>query len=397
MTNFYLKPKFTKVQLKIKADRMFKLEHKDKNTKARTGILETSHGSIETPIFMPVGTQGTVKTLTPQELQELGSQIILGNTYHLFLRPGDELIRRAGGLHQFISWDKPILTDSGGFQIFSLAELRKITDEGVRFQSHIDGAYHFFTPEKVIDIQRSLGSDIMMVFDECAPFPCSLKEAEKTNERTIRWAEQGAEKFLKTEPLYGQDQQLFGIVQGSTFKEIRKKSVEKLEKIGFNGYAVGGLAVGEPKTSMLDITDFCTDLLPSVKPRYLMGVGKPEDIVEAIFRGVDMFDCVIPTRNGRNGTVYTFEGKIVLKNAKYKDDLFPIDEKCSCFSCRNFSRAYIRHLFQAEEILALRLASIHNLYFYLQLVKKAREEIIKDRYEEWKNEFLEKFLTDEDD
>lgn len=376
---------------------MFRVEYKDKNTKARAGILETSHGSIETPIFMPVGTQGTVKTLSPHELKELGSEIILGNTYHLFLRPGEEIIQKAGGLHQFISWDAPILTDSGGFQIFSLAELRKITDEGVRFQSHIDGSYHFFTPEKIVDIQRILGSDIMMVLDECAPYPCSLKDAEKANRRTITWAEHCAEQFRKTKSLYEHPQQLFGIVQGSTYREIRKKSVDNLIKIGFNGYAVGGLAVGEPKSSMLDITDFCTDLLPADKPRYLMGVGKPADIVEAIFRGVDMFDCVIPTRNGRNGTVYTFEGKMVLKNAEYKNDFSPIDSECSCYTCRNFSRAYIRHLFQAEEILALRLASMHNLYFYLQLVKKAREAIVNKRFKQWKKEYMSKFSDETDE
>ncbi|MFO7889832.1 MAG: tRNA guanosine(34) transglycosylase Tgt [bacterium] len=376
---------------------MFKLEHKDKNTKARAGILKTSHGSIETPIFMPVGTQGTVKTLSPRELKELDSEIILGNTYHLFLRPGEEIIRKAGGLHRFISWDRPILTDSGGFQIFSLAGLRKITDKGVRFQSHIDGSYHFFTPEKIVDIQRILGSDIMMVLDECVSYPCSLKDADRANVRTINWAEQCAEQFRKTKPLYGQRQQLFGIIQGSNYREIRKKSVDNLKKIGFNGYAVGGLAVGEPKSSLLEITDFCTDLLPAEKPRYLMGVGKPADIVEAVFRGVDMFDCVIPTRNGRNGTVYTFEGKIVLKNAEYKDDFSPIDKECNCYTCRNFTRAYIRHLFQAEEILALRLASIHNLYFYLQLVKKARKAIVNDRYKKWKNEFLRRFSDEVDD
>jgi len=370
---------------------MFRVEHKDKNTKARAGVLETSHGSIETPIFMPVGTQGTVKTLSPHELKDLGAEIILGNTYHLFLRPGTELIHESGGLHSFISWNKPILTDSGGFQIFSLAALRKITDKGVRFQSHIDGSYHFFTPETIIDIQRSLGSDVMMVLDECAPYPCSLKDADKANNRTIQWAEQCSDRFLVSEPLYEHNQQLFGIVQGSTYKEIRKKSVEKLVKIGFNGYAIGGLAVGEPKSSMLDITDFCTDLLPAKQPRYLMGVGKPDDLVEAIYRGIDMFDCVIPTRNGRNGTVYTFNGKIVLKNAEYKDDLYPIDDECDCYTCRNFTRAYIRHLFQAEEILALRLASIHNLYFYIQLVKQARDAIINDRYSEWRTEFLKKF------
>jgi len=370
---------------------MFKLEHTDKNTKARAGVVQTSHGSIDTPIFMPVGTQGTVKTLTPHELKDLGSEIILGNTYHLFLRPGTELIRKSGGLHCFISWDKPILTDSGGFQIFSLAALRKITDKGVRFQSHIDGSYHFFTPEKVIDIQRTLGSDIIMTLDECAAYPCSLQEADKADNRTLKWAEQCSERFQGTDSLYGYKQQLFGIVQGSTYEEIREKSIEKLVKIGFNGYAIGGLAVGEPKNSMLDITDFCTELLPASQPRYLMGVGKPADIVEAIYRGIDMFDCVIPTRNGRNGTVYSFNGKIVLKNAEYKDDLFPIDEKCNCYTCRNFTRAYIRHLFQAEEILALRLASIHNLYFYIQLVKQAREAIINNRYAEWKKEILKKF------
>lgn len=370
---------------------MFILEKTDKKTKARAGLLKTAHGNIETPIFMPVGTQGAVKTLSPHELEDTGAQIILGNTYHLYLRPGDDLILKAGGLHSFTSWNRPILTDSGGYQVFSLSELRKINNEGVRFQSHIDGSYHDFTPEKVIDIQRNLGSDIMMVFDECSPYPCSFDDAGKANKRTISWAERCADHFQLTDPPHDHPQMLFGILQGSTYREIRKKSVDNLLKIGFNGYAIGGLAVGEPKTDMLDITDFCTDLLPPDKPRYLMGVGKPEDIVESISRGIDMFDCVIPTRNGRNGTVYTWKGKMVLRNYKYRDDFSPIDENCDCYSCRNFSRSYIRHLFQSQEILAMRLASIHNLHFYLSLVKSARAAIYKGCFFQWKKTFCNEY------
>jgi queuine tRNA-ribosyltransferase len=357
---------------------VFRLIETSKKTKARAGVLETPHGSVPTPIFMPVGTQGTVKTVSPRELTEVGSKMILCNTYHLYLRPGSTLLLESGGLHCFMGWNGPILTDSGGYQIFSLPEFRKITDEGVRFQSHWDGSYHTFTPERIIEIQREIGSDIMMVLDECSPYPCSYEEALKANERTVRWAECCRNRFNSTEPPLNKEQLLFGIVQGSTYKPIREQSIHQLMDISFEGYAIGGLAVGEPNSVMLDITDFCTDYLPYEKPRYLMGVGKPEDIVEAVSRGIDMFDCVIPTRNGRNGTVYTRNGKMVLKNQRHQRDFDVIDTSCSCYTCQNFSRAYLRHLFQVDEILGLRLATIHNLYFYMDLVTRIREAILHD-------------------
>ncbi len=372
----------------------FTVEKIDEGSKARAGLLETPHGAIETPIFMPVGTQGTVKTVSPQELHALGAQIILGNGYHLYLRPGDRLILEAGGLHSFIGWSHPILTDSGGYQIFSLAELCKIGDAGVRFQSHLDGSYHDFTPEGVIDIQRNLGSDIMMVLDECSPYPCAHEIAVKANERTLQWAERSLKRFLETDPSLDRQQFIFGIVQGSTYKAVREVSAKRLIDMAFDGYGIGGLAVGEPKMVLLEMTDCSTDWLPTEKPRYLMGVGKPEDIVEAIALGVDMFDCVIPTRNGRNGTVYTHQGKLVVKNRNFKKDFIPIDEECTCYTCQHFSRAYIRHLFQAEEILALRLATIHNLHFYMTLTREARQAIIKGSFNQWKKKFLNQYLRE---
>lgn len=370
---------------------MFTVEKIDEGSKARAGILATPHGRIETPVFMPVGTQGTVKTVSPQELHDLGARIILGNTYHLYLRPGDRLIREAGGLHRFSGWDCPILTDSGGYQVFSLAELRKITDDGVRFQSHLDGSYHDFAPEQVVDIQRNLGSDIMMVLDECSPYPCGEDDAVRANERTVRWAKRSLKRFKESDPPLGRQQFIFPIVQGSTYRAIREISTKRLMEMEFDGYGIGGLAVGEPKTVMLEMTDCCTDLLPENKPRYLMGVGKPEDIVEAIALGVDMFDCVIPTRNGRNGTVYTHKGKMVVKNRNFEKDFIPIDENCHCYTCQHFSRAYIRHLFQAEEILGLRLATIHNLHFYMMLVRQAREAILEGSFRSWKKEFFNEY------
>ncbi len=374
----------------------FEIEHKDQHTAARAAKLTLAHGTIETPIFMPVGTQGTVKTLSPDELEQIGAQIILGNTYHLYLRPGQELIRSAGGLHKFINWQRPILTDSGGYQVFSLAELNKIKEEGVRFQSHLDGSYHDFTPESVIETQRSLGADIMMVLDECTPYPCSLENAIESDELTIRWAKRCLEAFRGSDPLFGYEQNLFAIVQGSTYEHVRVKSAKALSEMDFPGYAIGGLSVGEPKTAMYEMTGVCTDILPMDKPRYLMGVGKPEDLVEAIGLGVDMFDCVMPTRNGRKGTVFTRNGPLVVKNATFKADFEPIDTECQCYACRNFSRAYIRHLFKAEEILGMRLASLHNLYFYLELVKNARRAIYQNRYPEWKNSFLNQYFSETD-
>ena len=372
----------------------FVLEKTSSQSKGRAGVITTPHGEIQTPVFMPVGTQGTVKAVSPDELITLGTQMILGNTYHLYLRPGDDLIHNAGGLHAFSGWSESILTDSGGFQVFSLSSLRKVTDEGVRFQSHIDGSYHMFTPEKVIDIQRNLGSDLMMVLDECSPYPCSYEIAMKANDRTLKWAERCLRQYKKTQSLYDTPQTLFGIVQGSTYEFIRKVSAERLLELDFDGYAIGGLAVGEPQTAMQEMTDLCTDLLPENRPRYLMGVGKPDDIVKAIALGVDMFDCVIPTRNGRNGTVYTWEGKIVLRNEIYAHDFSPIDAACHCYTCQHFTKAYLRHLFQAEEILGLRLASIHNLYFYMQLVKEARKAILDDCMKEWSRQFADLYKSD---
>lgn len=366
----------------------FNLEHKDTGSKARAGVLNTNHGRISTPVFMPVGTQGTVKTMTPRDLTEHGASIILGNTYHLYLRPGHKLIESFGGLHKFMSWKGAILTDSGGFQVFSLQELRKIDEQGVVFQSHIDGSRHKFTPQSVLEIQRSLGSDIMMVLDECAPYPASREYAEKSNQLTLNWARQARELYSQWQPLYDHQQYLFGIVQGSVYEDIREYSANELVKMDFPGYAIGGLAVGEDKETMYRITELCTDVLPENKPRYLMGVGMPEDILEAIERGVDMFDCVIPTRNGRNGTVFTRNGKMVLKAARFKYDQKPIDEHCDCYTCRHFSRGYIRHLFNTNEILGLHLATIHNIYFYLWLVGQARKKILTNQFVSWKAQIL---------
>ncbi len=367
----------------------FQLIEKDKETKARAGIIETAHGEIETPIFMPVGTQGTVKAVTPRMLErDVKAEIILGNTYHLYLRPGTEILEKAGGLHKFMNWEKPILTDSGGFQIFSLAELRKLKKDGVEFRSHLDGSKHFFTPEKVIEIQRSIGSDIMMPLDECTPYPCDYDYAKNSQELTSRWAVLNKEAFEKTNPLYGHEQALFGIVQGSVYKDLREISARDLIELDFDGYSIGGLAVGEPAETMYEITDFVTDILPENKPRYLMGVGRPENILEAIERGVDMFDCVMPTRNARNAYLFTWDGIVTISNAYYKEDFSPVDETCDCYTCRNFSRAYLRHLFKANELLALTLATIHNLHFYLRLVKTAREKILSGDFKEWKNSVI---------
>lgn len=369
----------------------FELESTDKNSKARAGKLFTTHGEIETPIFMPVGTQGSVKAVNQHTLKEvINAQIILGNTYHLYLRPGEDTLYKAGGLHKFMNWDRPILTDSGGFQVHSLAELRKISKSGVEFKSHIDGSKHFFNPDTVIRIQRNIGSDIMMVFDECTSYPCDFEYARKSTELTLEWAVQNREAFEKYPPLYGFEQYLFGIVQGSVYDELREQCAKGLVEIGFDGYAIGGLAVGEPAEMMYRTTDIVTGLLPQDKPRYLMGVGKPENILESIERGIDMFDCVMPTRNGRNAYLFTWDGVLSMKNARYKQDFSPVSKECGCYTCRNYSRAYIRHLFNAEEILALELASIHNLFFYLELVRVARKKIIDGDFLNWKKEILNK-------
>ncbi len=369
----------------------FTLTHKDKNSKARTGKFLTSHGEVETPIFMPVGTQGTVKAVTQRTLkEEIKAEIILGNTYHLYLRPGEDVLQEAGGLHKFMNWDLPILTDSGGYQVYSLTELRKLKNDGVEFRSHLDGSKHFFTPEKVVNIQRAIGSDITMVLDECTPYPCDIDYAKKSQELTSDWAVLNREAFLNSKPKYGFEQYQFGIVQGSVYKELREKSAKDLLKLDFDGYAIGGLAVGEPAETMYELTDFTTDFLPEDKPRYLMGVGRPENILEGISRGVDMFDCVMPTRNARNAYLFTWDGFVTIKNAIYKTDFRPIDATCDCYTCRNFSRAYLRHLFVANEILALELSTIHNLTFYLRLVQAAREKIKEGNFSEWKTETIKK-------
>lgn len=362
---------------------------KDKNSKARAGWVETDHGVVETPIFMPVGTQGSVKAVNQFYLEkEIKAQIVLSNTYHLYLRPGTEILEAAGGLHRFMNWQKPILTDSGGYQVFSLTELRKLKEDGVEFRSHLDGSKHFFTPEKVIQIQRSIGSDIMMVLDECAPYPCDYEYAKKSVQLTSNWAILNKKAFSESEPKYGHKQFLFGIIQGSIYKDLRKKSAEDLLELDFDSYAIGGLAVGEPTELMYELVDYTTDLMPENRPRYLMGVGRPENILESVALGVDMFDCVMPTRNARNANVFTWNGTLSMRNAKYKDDFKPLDENCGCYTCRNFTRAYLRHLFVAEELLALELASVHNLYFYLELVRKAREKIIDGTFNEWKNQIV---------
>jgi queuine tRNA-ribosyltransferase len=339
-------------------------------------------------MFMPVGTQGSVKAVEHRELVELGAQIVLGNTYHLYLRPGIEVIRAAGGLHKFAGWERPILTDSGGYQVFSLTDLRRIEDGGVTFRSHLDGSTHVFTPESVVGIQRDLGADIMMVLDECTPYPCELEYAVRSNALTIRWAERCKNAFEKDGPRYAHGQALFGIVQGSVYREIRERSAEALVNIGFEGYAIGGLAVGEPVETMYGITEACESMLPREKPRYLMGVGTPANLLESVERGMDLFDCVLPTRNGRNANVFTRSGDLNLRNAIYKTDFSPVDPECSCYTCSNFTRAYLRHLFQAKEILALQLATIHNLSFYLWLMREARTVILERRFRAWKQEIL---------
>lgn len=369
----------------------FNLVAEDKNSKARAGYFETDHGIIETPRFMPVGTQGTVKAVPQRTLKdEIKAPIILGNTYHLYLRPGMEVMLEAGGLHKFMNWDNAILTDSGGFQIYSLSELRKLKKNGVDFRSHLDGSKHFFSPEIVIDIERTIGSDIMMVLDECTPYPCEYDYAVKSTQLTSDWAILNKEAFDRSKPKYGHNQYLFGIVQGSVYKDLREKSAEDLVKLDFDGYAIGGLAVGEPAKKMYEITDFTTDFLPENKPRYLMGVGRPENILESIERGVDMFDCVMPTRNARNAYLFTSEGILGIRNAMYKNDFSPLDNNCDCYTCKTFTRAYLRHLFVAREILAYELASIHNLTFYLNLTNKAREKIIEGSFSEWKNKIISK-------
>ncbi|NLP08882.1 tRNA guanosine(34) transglycosylase Tgt [bacterium] len=371
----------------------FRVLKTDRHSNARAGILHTDHGVIRTPVFMPVGTQASVKALSPLELLQIRSQIILGNTYHLYLRPGEELVRRAGGVQAFSSWHRPMLTDSGGYQIFSLSELNKITSEGVHFRSHLDGSHHFFSPEKVVDIQRDLGSDIMMVLDECAPYPCDYAYAAKAHRLTLDWAQRSLAAFRRSRPRFDYAQFLFAIVQGSVYEDLRSESVHRLIDMDFPGYAIGGLSVGEPKQAMYEMTELCCRSLPPNKPRYLMGVGKPEDLLEGIERGIDMFDCIMPTRNGRNGTAFTSHGQIVIKNAKFREAFQPLDPECDCYTCRTFTRAYLRHLFQAEELLVLRLISLHNVYFYIRLMDAARQAIWQGRFRAFKKRTLEKLSS----
>jgi queuine tRNA-ribosyltransferase len=368
----------------------FELIATDPETGARAGLLHTAHGTIETPIFMPVGTVGSVKAVMQEQLvQDVKAQIILGNTYHLYLRPGTEILEKAGGLHKFMGWDKPILTDSGGYQVFSLSANRKLKEEGALFQSHIDGSRHLFTPESVMDIQRSIGADIVMAFDECTPYPCEYDAAKKSMELTHRWLARCFQRFNETEPKYGYEQSLFPIVQGSTYNDLRKQSAEFAASMEADGNAIGGLSVGEPEQDMYEMCELVCGILPKAKPRYLMGVGTPWNILEGIGLGVDMFDCVMPTRNGRNGMLFTTEGVINIKNKRWADDFSPIDSGLDGGSSNKYIKAYLRHLFAAGEILGLQLASLQNLSFYLHLAKQAREHIIAGDFGKWKKEQLE--------
>ncbi len=361
----------------------YELIKKCKQTGARLGVVHTPHGSFETPVFMPVGTQGTVKGMTPDELKGIEAKIVLSNTYHLYMRPGNELVRDAGGLHKFMNWDRPILTDSGGFQVFSLSDLRNIKEEGVTFKSHIDGSRHLFTPELAIKIQNDLGADIIMSFDECIPYPAEYAYAKKSLERTTRWAERCKKAHLNTEK-----QALFGIVQGGVYPDLREQSAKELTALDFPGYSIGGLSVGEPAQDMYKMLECTVPLLPENKPRYLMGVGSPDYLIEGALRSIDMFDCVLPTRIGRNGTIMTSRGKIIVRDAKYARDFSPMDPDCDCYACRNYSRAYIRHLLKAQEVLGIRLTTWHNIKFLLDLMKKIRQAIMEDRLGDFRNEFF---------
>ncbi|MBL7190287.1 tRNA guanosine(34) transglycosylase Tgt [bacterium] len=355
---------------------------------ARAGVLHTDHGDIPTPVFMPVGTQAAVKTLSPHEIADCGAKIILGNAYHLYLRPGTDVIKKAGGLHRFANWNGAMLTDSGGYQVFSLAALNKISDEGVKFQSHIDGSSHFFTPEKVMEIETALGADIIMCLDVCSPYPCEKGQAVIDNNRTLQWAERCKAHFEKIGFGHDYRQFLFPIVQGSTYEDIRRVSAERLIELDMPGYAVGGLSVGEPVTAFRELAEFTAKLLPEQKPRYLMGTGTPEDLLASIGMGYDMFDCVLPTRNARNGQLFTRFGKLNLRNAGHKDDFSPPDSECGCYTCKNFTRAYLHHLFISEEILGLRLASIHNVHFFQDLMREAREHIEVGDYFSWRENYI---------
>lgn len=365
----------------------YELLHECKQSGARRGIIHTPHGDIETPVFMPVGTQATVKSMTPEELKDIvKAKIILSNTYHLYLRPGNKLIQEAGGLHKFMNWDRAILTDSGGFQVFSLGALRTIKEEGVTFKSHLDGSQHFLSPEKVMEIENDLGADIMMAFDECCPYPSTYDYTKQSMERTTRWAKRCKEAHKRPE-----EQGLFGIIQGGFYEELRKKSAEDLIELDFPGYAIGGISVGEPKEEFLDILKYTAPLMPKDKPRYLMGVGTPDYLIEAAVAGIDMCDCVLPTRIARNGTAMTWNGKVVVRNATYERDWTPLDSECDCYTCKNYTRAYIRHLIKTNEILGVRLLSIHNLRFLTMLMQRVRIEIEQDNLLTFRQEFYEKY------
>jgi len=368
----------------------YELIAEDTETGARAGVLHTPHGKIETPIFMPVGTQATVKTLDQRDLVEAQAQIILGNAYHLYLRPGHELIDRMGGLHQFMNWSRPILTDSGGFQVFSLGDLNKISEEGVRFQSHLDGSSHLFTPESVMEIEHGLGADIIMAFDECTPYPCERDYAEKSMRRTLRWAERCIKRHqeLSAQRTHRPPQALFGIVQGSVYPNLRRTCAQELIQMDLPGYAIGGLAVGETRDSMFGVIRETTPLLPNGKPRYLMGVGLPNDLVEAVGAGADMFDCVVPTRNARNGTVFARNGRLRLKNAAHAEDPQPLESDCACKTCSHYSRAYLRHLFKTNEVLGMHLATFHNVFFFQQLMRDMRDAIISGHFAAWQADFF---------
>ena len=372
----------------------FTISKKDKNSNARAGEIVTAHGIIKTPIFMPVGTAGSVKAVHQRELKEdIKAQIILGNTYHLYLRPGLDILQKAGGLHKFNGWEKPILTDSGGYQVYSLSGTRKIKEEGVTFKSHIDGSSHIFSPEGVMDIQRKIGADIIMAFDECTPYPCDYEYARKSMDMTHRWLDRCINQFDSTEGHYGYEQTLFPIVQGSTYKDLRKRSAEEIASKGRGGNAIGGLSVGEPAEDMYEMTELVCDILPEDKPRYLMGVGTPANILECIALGVDMFDCVMPTRNARNGMLFTTEGIINIKNKKWEDDFSAIDPALGTYVDTFYSKAYLRHLIHSKEILGAQIASIHNLTFYLWLVEQARDQITSGTFYEWKEKMVKKLMT----
>ena len=365
----------------------YELLHECKQTGARRGVIHTPHGDIQTPVFMPVGTQATVKSMTPDELKDMiDAKIILSNTYHLYLRPGSKLVKEAGGLHKFMNWDRAILTDSGGFQVFSLGDLRTISEEGVEFKSHLDGSKHFFSPESVMETENDLGAYIIMAFDECVEYPATYEYTKQSMERTTRWAKRCKEAHKNTEK-----QGLFGIIQGGFYKDLRDKSLEDLVAMDFPGYAIGGISVGEPKEEFLDILRYTTPKMPKNKPRYLMGVGTPDYLIEAALAGIDMCDCVLPTRIARNGTAMTWNGKVVVRNATYERDFTPLDSECDCYTCRNYTKAYLRHLVKTKEILGVRLLSIHNLYFLSKLMERVRKEIENDNLLNFKNEFYSKY------